>query len=310
MGYTIEYCRVFIRSQSGITPVILDGASNAYDTFPNLRRERRWKCFMDLFGVSEEELMKVAHDIAKSKDSILWYRNGREYRCSDIIRWMRDGISSADTLENILWENRLRSVFCYVAYQEGTNFVKLLEQSCFDTESFDAWIKEAKQKIEELYPEHRCFPIIRFWSENIHARPKILRSGKPIIIKYGLESYVSKIDVDADGNAVGISFSKDIKKAIRFENGDCVPDLRAFDGLRYLYAERQEKPFNAVLKITSGRCSGMYVSKRIGRRLYQSTIKENAKRYPDWEAALGAKKDIEAKFSLQCEICILSSELS
>lgn len=306
MGFTVEYCRVFIRSNLGITPVILSGANNAYEVSPTVRRERNWSCYHDFLAVSEERLMEDADETSKCPDCTIWYHKGREYTGADIVRWMQKGIEAADTLEGILDYNRLPHIHCYILPQNGEG-VRELEQNCSTTQEFDAWIAKAEARMR--CGEHAYHPIVEFLREDIRLRPPILSSGRPLIVRRGHDNYVAKIEYDGDGRVNGIVFDRDIKKALRFENGDCIPDLRSFRGLQYIYAEQQDKPYNVMLKITSGRNTGYFVGRRTRSKIRVET-QNYAKRYADLESALKAKADIESKFTFKCEPYILSeSEL-
>ena len=301
MGFTVQYCRVFIRSGCGITPLVLMGDNNSYDVGYPKRRERRWCCYHDYLGASENELKQYAADVAKAPDLTIWYHKGREFSGADLPRWMKQGIEAADTLEHILQYNGLRNVFCYIYYQNGEDICEL-EQHCSTTEEFDSWIVQAKAKINS--GEQHYYPVVEFGVENIRLRPPILASGKPLIIRRGHDDYVTKVEYAEDGRVTGLVFIQDIKKALRFENGNSVPDLHAFRGLQYIYAEQQDKPYNVLLKITSGRNIGFFVGRRFRSKIRVET-QPYAKRYADLESALKAKADIESKFAFACEPYIL-----
>lgn len=89
MSYSILYNSVFLKSERGITPVVLKGDNNVYDTDGHgraVRRARDWACFDNRLADTEENLLaKVAQ--FDDDDEIWWYHgrfvNGSGlHRCS------------------------------------------------------------------------------------------------------------------------------------------------------------------------------------------------------------------------------------
>ena len=200
MSYSILYNAVFLKSERGITPVILHGDNNVYDTDGNgraTRRSRDWSCFDNRLADSEENLIAKCEKF--SEDAEIWRVRGRIVNGLALTRWMKTGIKNALTVEQVLALNELSSIYCYVWGWDKTGYAgRRCNQWVSTTEQFDAWIDEAKAYVANRKEDEGLFFVVRFGKEGIRTR-KPAEDGKYVVeitVKNGTIMYVKKVDAD------------------------------------------------------------------------------------------------------------------
>lgn len=297
MSYSIEYNRVFLKSAHGYTPVVLMGENNVWE---GNRRPRSWGCWCNMLGATSEELYaKAASMMGGSNEH--WRKNGRFLSDKDLDNWIYSGIAKAVSLESVLAVNRLRAVSCMVyIYPKGSYAGKRdLEFYCSTTEELDEWIEQVREC--QKNPNYSYSPVISFSTEDIHLPPMI---KGPVLLKRGRTQYVQKLDYANDGHVRGVSYTSDVRNAMVFESCEKIPNLIFFGKTRAVKADIKNKPNNVVLEITSGVHAGRFIGKRGNRRIMIGP-ESYARRYPDVKAAMKAKKEIELKYQIECDLHIL-----
>ena len=73
MSYTIEYAKLFLRSDSGYTPCWECGSNNVYES--DRRRAREWCVWQNLLGVTPEEIMNEG--LGMCNGGYHWQKGGK-----------------------------------------------------------------------------------------------------------------------------------------------------------------------------------------------------------------------------------------
>lgn len=300
MSYTIEYNRVFLKSNHGYTPVVLMGDSNVYSGRYNQRRVRGWTCWAGKIGVSADELTQTASNMCGGYGEH-WLRHGKWVNDKDLMNWVSSGIKLATPLEPLLQTNGLNSAECALyVYNAGSNArSEELFRFCSTTKDLDNWIEEVKDRMTKSQNGDSFLPLVKFCREDLHLPPKMEGA---VLLKHGKSQYVSDIDFNEDGKVCSVSWCGDIKKAMIFNSRESIPNLTRFGKFRAVKAEAQQKPYNVALRICSGAHHGSFVYSRGPHSLNVTPAMRSAKCYSDTRAAMKAKIEIEARFDVECEI--------
>lgn len=110
MSYAILYNWQFIRSQEGLTPVILMGDNNLVENVWmgnhwGERCVRDWSCLFNLIGVSDEEFMSAIQRMTGKTYQEHWKRSGKWVDDKALINWAKNACKNATSIEEIKNEN-------------------------------------------------------------------------------------------------------------------------------------------------------------------------------------------------------------
>lgn len=297
MSYSILYDTQFIRSHNGITPVILCGDNNVYESnWRNgrsvERRCRDWSCFLNLLAVPEEELIEKAEKLTGGPYQEHWKRDGKWVDDAGLMRWVRTNIKKAANLEAIVSANSNMGAMCYLSVWNKFNNRSELTEYIHSDAHFELWLSEAKAMTEKL-KEEGCsvYPVIRFWEGMRHPtanRP--MPESVVIKHKYG---YVCGVD------ATGIRFNKRIESAIIFSPEQANEILERFDdmGMRVVNAKTAETPHDVVIRATDANGSKTYVVKITSRKMQYSSHVVHAHRYSSLSMAKSAADKLTKRFA-------------
>ena len=196
MSYDIMYNTQFIKTAHGITPCILSGCNNVTECKrdasgrPYERRERNWSVFGNMLDVSAKELTEYAQSFVGGAYQEHWMQNGKWIDDAALMRWVKHNTQTAAALDDIMAENNLGSVRCYIsAWQNGDNVI-LLNKNVHSSLELDDWLFDAIKVCADVKAQNGdAFPKIDFYKEDIHF------SGKPekAIIREYDGYYVSEI---------------------------------------------------------------------------------------------------------------------
>lgn len=297
MSYIIEYDRQFIRSTQGITPVWLSGNSNVTEGYGrNERRVRNWSVFMNLLGVTKEELLDAAKTLTGGSYQEHWKKNGNWVDDAGLVKWVENGCRAAVPIEDIFRSNQMSSIFCYLAVYTGSHTWAGQEMKTYvrDTFEFDSWLVKTKDRIAELKKSGETgLPVIWF---NDGERLKHVNQGskqkdsKVLIKRKG--SYLVRVE------SASTSWARDVKKALVMTYAEAVKvqqDHALFlRDAQIVSAKVLDNPRNLILKITAGKDKYVdcYVVKITAFKFYYSENAGSAKRYSTMAAAKRAAKRV------------------
>lgn len=301
MSYTILYNTIFLRSGEGITPCVLIGSNNCYDA-SNRRRDRNWSIFLNQPGTTEKTLLTAIEPWLGGYQEH-WMRGGKWVDDAGLIRWVKNNSRNAYLLEDVLTENHLRSVNCYVSvWGAGFSYRKEAEAICSTTQELDAWIRLSQKVIADRETAgEQAFPAIDFPRENIRRPRKcMLPDASKVLLKHG-NGYLQDCQKDA------VSWTRSIKNARVFSREEAAAILdtcSAFSSIRnarVVAAARKELPYNAVIRVKSGRNAGTYVVQRVRGRIRLANDIRNACHYADEKSAIAAMRKIQPAYP-SCEL--------
>lgn len=294
MGYGIMYNSVFIKSNEGITPVVLYGESNVYDVVTHGQRARRfrsWSCFQGLIGSSVDELMKTAAFLVeKNPCQEHWKANGKWVDDAGIVQWIQNGVKRAATLENILNHNGHPNVTCFVSCWDNGNYYRREMYIISTTEELDAWIHCAREVMQDAEQNrYSAQPVIEFLTENV-KKPRAIRpdENKIVLIKKN-GVYLSKINNDS------LMWDRRIKNAMNFTQKQAMEIIAKYlqTGMAILVdAKNQRYPYDTIIAVRDTLGGISYVVAASVCAVKTSDSIENAKRYRDKTAAEEALKRV------------------
>lgn len=171
MGYSILYNWQFIRSECGLTPVILMGDSENITlswigNHWGERRARNWGCLFDMIGVTDDEFMNAIQRLTGKTSQEHWQRSGKWVNDKGLINWAKNACKNAVSVEEIKDENWNIAIDAAISVEN--EHYKMLEQSINSTAELDEWIYKAKRLCVELQNTGNLVrPIIEFGREDI-----------------------------------------------------------------------------------------------------------------------------------------------
>lgn len=284
MSYRILYNSVFVKSELGITPVILSGDNNVYDTDGHgrsIRRSRDWGCFQNRLAESEEKLLAEAKRFYE--DDEVWRKKGHTVTGAGLVRWMQNGVRTAMTLEDIFRINGISRVLCYIIRweaDESSRSKRVCQKYVLSTEDFDTWVKEAKQFAAEHKDGYNFF-IVNFVRENIHKKEK--RADADMVILKSANGYLSGRSEN------GYHWNQNIHSAMKLTSDEAKALLTTEptwrDHVWVQTAGRRANPFDVIICVrrNDGRVS--YVRKFANKVVHLTPNKTEAWRYSNSRTA-------------------------
>ncbi len=213
MGYTIEYNKIFLRSEQGYTVCWLSGPNNCTDFVNNReRRTRDWEVFENFLGVSEKYISEYTKKWLEY-DCEMWYKAGKFLHVQDALRWLKNGVRSACTIEEFLGYNALDFVSAYFLTYENCEHKRSNMTYISTTEDLDNFICGFR-KVEKA-SSTKLYPVIDFPRENVkqYRKPNKINEytfGVILQSKNVQRTYL----IEKDGR---FSFTRNIKEATVFD---------------------------------------------------------------------------------------------
>lgn len=158
MSYEIVYAKQFIKTNKYIIPMVLMGSNNCTMYYGGREiRERDWTPLSNnLVCKNEEELMKEIEKWLGSKYQEHFKYNGKWVDDKALIRFMKNGIKNALTIEEIK-EQTGYSAICYLSiWEEHENKQELFETISKNVD-FETWLEKAKQRIENKKDDEQIY---------------------------------------------------------------------------------------------------------------------------------------------------------
>lgn len=277
MSYSILYNSVFLKSERGITPVVLKGDNNVYDTDGHgraVRRARDWACFDNRLADTEENLLaKVAQF---DDDDEIWWYHGRFVNGSGLRRWMKNGIKNAVPMEALLENNRQNHVSCYVSVWGAERYEgRFCNEWISTTEAFDNWIDKAKEFVANCSKDWSPFYVVKFQSEEIRALTVSRKPSDMVVVKSS-RGYVCAVTDDS------VSWSKDVQIALEMTAADARVLLNTrirWRKVQVLSANCKKSSYNSIIELRKADGKTMYVTKFTNGTIYTTPNINLARRY-------------------------------
>lgn len=288
MSYNIVIGRSFIRTSSGIIPLVLTGDSSLTNAVSG-DVVRSWS-IMDQEMINrpaESILEKVRMDVSKYSDpakSAAFYWRGSFLPMEKLYGWYKRGCDEAHSLEDYLTANPKQTVLiCEVAVQfRNTIGAKHFSyRICRTTAELEDWLASAKKEVSAFKLLAVCksqdaedaYISLRFPCDR-ELRP-MARSGEQVIAKYGKRSYVKSYITGKE-----LSFTEQQDEAVVFESvQDAVTKLGDEWELRFVKAPRNIGQRNYVLKVISMTGDTYYFHYRERSRIVRTKSVDEAKRF-------------------------------
>lgn len=301
MSYTIEYAKQFIRSGNGITPCWLAGDNNVSEpTFKGRwRRAREWAVFLNLVGVTKEDILNAIQPSLGGYGEHWKNPNGKWVDDDGLIRWVKNGCKTAASIEDIISANHMSSIHCYVYVWKDLEHEILLNKWVSTTDEFDEWIDEVKELRKKRGSHNSFYPVVDFGTEKIvhPAAEDGKRTAERVIMQRGSGNNVYYLTEHSKDRS---SWSRNIKEALVLNCEDAKELQRSGSSwlrkAKLVNADAKDYPYNAVIRFVDGYRAGSYVEKRASRSLRTTPCKEYAHRYKDGKAAEQAMKKMQPAF--------------
>lgn len=307
MSYSIMYNWQFLKSEEGLTPVVLMGDNNVTTSVWmgnhwGERRARDWSCLFNFIGVTEEEILAAIQNMTGKTYQEHWMHNGKWVDDKGIINWAKNACKKAATVEQVAQLNPYLSIKAYLSVwdKEDKNSSEL-EEHIHDTDELDAWLRKAKPLMATLRAGGcSVYPIIRYSTENLRRLVKQSDEHPDKVLlkcKYG---YVTKCE---DGGS-SMHFSRNVKEALALDY-DAAIQVQAKASrwncpVRLISVKAQAEPYDAVIRATrrdSGYYSCLYVSRAGSRATYFVDDPRSAKKYRNMKTAEQSAKRLTDRSS-------------
>lgn len=292
MSYAIEYARQFIRSQEGITPCWLVGDNNVTEGRGRYeRRVRNWSCFCNFLGATEDEILaRVQPWLGEYQQH--WKRNGKWVSDKGLLNWIKSGIKSAASVEDILKRNPAccGAIRCSAHVWRGFNHTTELEYYIHTTSEFDEWIRRYRALKDQLSREKvEIYPKVDFGTEYI--RHPVSASDDDRFYLRKNKRYLTKLTDNE------VCWRGDVNFALTFSYNEATNLLRenCFLANASLVKVPKEQGPRAIIQITEGHGAGSYVYELTSWRLRISN-KEAARQYSSHKTARAALKRILERY--------------
>lgn len=288
MSYTIMYGKQFIKTTRGIIPMALYGSNNCTE-FVNGRevRERHWGVYAN--GQTEfhpQEYLKWLQGFCGGSYQEHFMQNSKWVDDAALIRWAKNGIKNAMTLEEIKEYNPWQTLNCriYISYENRTSPI-----ICQTTQELEAWLDSAYKQIEEIKAKSKDEPFVVLWfdgREKLNAPSKDKTpQGKVIALVRG-RGYITYIKDNS------YSYSNDASKAKVFDNVEqariAFAELRFhFQGkVQFVDAKKKDECRDYCIMVQTKTCSsGLYLKTRVRGSLKLTTAIDGTMRFPTEKAA-------------------------
>ena len=298
MSYEILYGRQFIDLGNGrYIPMILSGSSNC-TMFHDGReiRERYWWPFTsdDLLAAPAEIMIEWAEEQASKGQDMEWFRRGSKWmHYSDIPTWMKSGIASARTLDEITTMVPYQSLRCSISiYDESKSYgekgyhrdenLRYIRH----TEELIEWLKEYEEMKENKKENERCYPTMSFSGIEPLGLGVKRASDQPVICKIN-SRYLCDYHCGENGR-YSYTCSSDISEAMVFENAEDFAEktkgMLTFAKYRLINANQKEKLYVVAIE-TVNSPKTMYVKRKNPSKLSVSTSIKDAMRFTTEKAA-------------------------
>ena len=277
MSYSILYNSVFLKSERGITPVVLKGDNNVYDTDGHgrsVRRARDWACFDNRLADTEENLLAKVEQF--DDDDEIWWYHGRFVNGSGLRRWMKNGIKNAVPIEALLENNRQNHVSCYVSVWGPERYEgRFCNEWISTTEAFDTWIDKAKEFVATCNKDWAPFYVVKFQSEDIRALVASHEPNDKVVLKSS-RGYVCAVTDD------NVSWSKDVHIALEMTAAEARALLNTrirWTKVQVLSANCKKSSYNSIIELRKADGKTMYVTRFTNGTIYTTPNINLARRY-------------------------------
>ena len=305
MGYEIIYQRAFLRTNTGIIPMVLAGSNNCYDTYldrsgrQRQKKARAWcSIYSPLTNLPEDQFRQWLRDNQSAPNTELFMYRSKWLCGNQEYAWFDAGICSARSLEEYALWNPGLSIYCYLYVSrrekgdsEKRNYSNEMGMYCKTTEELEQWLilaETRKAALQQDETDTRCSQHIMFTTEKeLRIVPKM---EGPVVVKYYKDSYVAQYET---GKL--LSFTSDPEKAAVFQDADEAARLIGIGNLRnvgvpkFLRADsvtNGKAKKNFLLYISGGTMAGRYPTKRSRTAVYSTFSRNHAKQFDSRSAAI------------------------
>ena len=299
MSYTILYDTQFIKTSTGILPLVLMGESNVYEsTKGNAARSRHWSVLDNMLDVTADEfLAKVA---GWDADALPWKRNGKFMTPKSLMRWAETSCKNAATLEEFrVFNAGSGGLDCGVVRypkEVGAKPEFALDAYVISTAMLDEWLAKYRAYVDQYTAAgDTVLPRISFLGDNI-------KHVKPLPDKVIFRKRSWYLIADIDDSAGEFVWKKDIRLAKQFERNDAFELQRRYmhlQGSKVSIIPAPTSPYNCVLQFTGGAYAGSFISKVSPKNIRTTQFPGWAKHYANEAAAMKAKKKLEKRLSVE-----------
>jgi len=193
MSYTIVYNRQFVKIDGKIIPLVLYGSNNCYEATwrGRGRREREWHPMYlgsnTMIALTEDEIMGCIHSYCDGEYQEHFMRNGKWVDDAGLIRFFKNGIKNAKTIEEMksfYFFNGMRGYFS--VWNGSCNEINKIENDVEISSSDDLrrFLESAKCRLENRANGEAIYICLKFYDENFESRIKIATQPKERMSSY------------------------------------------------------------------------------------------------------------------------------
>ena len=192
MGYSIVYKKQFLKTQDDMyIPLVLAGSNNTYDTriASNGRRyERRcreWTTIMavtnDMIAFTEKALLSLVQSTLPSDYNEHFMFNGKWVDDEGLIKFMKNGIKSAKTIEELSEMNSFKiemKAYVLVSEKKSIKHNTEISMNLTNSEELDQFLLQAEHRLNKRASNEDLSVCIEFRGEDPIPYPLKKRTKK------------------------------------------------------------------------------------------------------------------------------------
>ena len=218
MSYMIVYDSQMIKTSTGYIFTVLHGDNNVWEC-NNRRRARNWNCWC--FNQSEEEIINYFQSWCGKEYQEHFQLNGKWVDDAHLMRWVKNNLKNARTIDEILEISRLHSPECSITvynnslpFRDEGHRKEELDTFIRNNGMMDEWCKKAKERKDNKLPNEEIYIMVSFgYGKALKLGKKTTPKGNVIIkCRKPRNAYVTELEKNT------VSRSPNIYEAKIFEN--------------------------------------------------------------------------------------------
>ena len=177
MSYEIVYARQFIKVDNLIIPLVLYGSNNSYvmNYSGRYKRDRNWHPMYlksnEMIAISEENLMARIESICSGGEYQEYFvRNGKWVDDKGLIRFFKNGIKDAKTIEEIQNTYYVGNLGAYLSIWNKSNNSTELITNISTTEELKDFLNKAEERLSNRSEAEQIYVCLRFYSDELKPR--------------------------------------------------------------------------------------------------------------------------------------------
>lgn len=191
MSYEIVYNRQFLKIDDKIIPLVLHGSNNCYESMWNgrYRRERNWSSIYfnqknTMISRTEKEIIKYIDSICGGTYQEHFIRNGKWVDDIGLIRFFKNGIKVAKTIEEMQETYFFKSMEGYFSIYNSTSNIIENKTEISSSDDLRKFLEIAQQRLDNRADEEDIYVCLRYYGDKFVPRNPKTKTPKERLTDY------------------------------------------------------------------------------------------------------------------------------